>query len=317
MRREYCEETSRCTDGAPTVARFPSSSRPPGAFEILRREFNRLQEQTCADRLALAGAQRWNHWRRWYHWVAKRHKPYQAVFVIATPRSGSNLLIDYLNWLPGVGCLPEVLNWGGPIGPQKFLHPQRIVRHLQQSLQTLHTTHRSCKIFLHELKHYRLTIDDLEQAFPTARYVLLYRENLAEQYISRQVAELTGQWSLLPGQPRKNAAIDIDPAHLTQYCQQVQRDYAAIAEHRAIATRGAVLSYEELVANSARCLREVVCRLLGTPYSEPKTAYLKQNVEPLAERVTNYAEVATLLNGPLCRLQLQSTDPGKSTSQAA
>jgi LPS sulfotransferase NodH len=210
-----------------------------------------------------------------------------------------------------------VLNWGGPIGPKKLLHAQQIIRHLQRSLQTLHTTHRTCKIFLNELKHYRLTIDDLEQAFPTARYVVLYRENLAEQYISRQVAKLTGQWSLLPGQPRKNAAISVDPAGLMQYCQKVQSDYAAIAEHPAIARRGAMLSYEELVANSARCLREVVCPLLGASYSEPKTSYRKQNVGPLAERVTNYSEIATLLKGPLCRLQLPSTETGKSTSEAA
>jgi hypothetical protein len=146
---------------------------------------------------------------------------------------------------------------------------------------------------------------------------VLYRENLAEQYISREVAKLTGQWSLLPGQPRKNAAISVDPADLAQYCQKVQREYSTIAEHRAIAKRGAILSYEELVANSARCLREVVCPLLGASYSEPKTAYRKQNVESLAERVTNYSEVATLLNGPLCRLQLHSTRAEKSTSQAA
>jgi LPS sulfotransferase NodH len=312
MRRENPEQTSRCANAVMTVAPSPSASRPPDAFGILRREFNRLREQTSADRLRLACAQRWNHWRRWCHWVAKRHQPYQAVFVIATPRSGSNLLIDYLDWLPGVGCLPEVLNWGGPIGPKKLLHAQQIVKHLQRSLQTLHTTHRTCKIFLHELKHYRLTIDDLEQAFPTARYLVLNRENLAEQYISQQVAKLTGQWSLLPGQPRKNAAISIDPADLAQYCQKVQSDYAAIVEHRAIARRGAMLSYEELVANSDRCLREIVCPLLGASFSEPRTAYRKQNVKSLVECVINYSEVAALLNGPLCRLQLHSTGTGRS-----
>jgi LPS sulfotransferase NodH len=316
MRQERVEDRLRIDDDGPDIVPFPS---PPvhNASKILKREFRRLVDRNWISALWLACVRGGNQSQRWYHWFARRHHPYRAVFVVATPRSGSNLLIDYLSWLPGVGCRSEVLNWGLPIGPKKFLHPQQAVKHVQQSLQTLRTMHRACKIFLPELEHYRLTLDDLEQGFQGPRYLVLYRENLAEQFVSREVARRTGQWSLLPGQQRKNAATIVDPAALTLYCEEMRQMYTTIVNHPAIAHRGAIISYEQLAANPARCLREIVCPLLSVSYSEPKSNLCKQSVGSLASRVTNYSEVAGILNGPLCRFQLCANRTGYGSIKAA
>jgi LPS sulfotransferase NodH len=315
MRQERTGVESDIGDAGPDIVPYPSAPLP-STSTILKREFSRLCDRNWLNDCWFACVRKWNQSRRWYDWLARRHHPFRAVFVIATPRSGSNLLVDYLSWLPGVGCLSEVLNWGLPIGPKKFLHTQQAVKHVQQSLQTLRTTHRACKLFLHELEHYRLGIDDLEQGFHDVRYLVLYRENLAEQYVSREIARQTGQWSLLPGQHRKNAAVVVDSAALTRYCQEMRRTYANIADHQAIAQRGAIVSYEQLVSNPARCLREVVCPLLGVPYSEPKSNFCIQRIGSLASRVTNYANAEIALKDPLCQFQLPKNQAGHRSANA-
>jgi len=243
--------------------------------------------------------------------------PYRAVFVIATPRSGSNLLIDYLRQLPGVECHAEVLNWGVPTGPKKFLHAQKVIVHLQQSLQTLQAANRGCKIFLSELEHYRLTIGDLENAFPEPYYLVLYRENLAEQFASIQAAKQTQQWILLPGQKARKAQVTIDADELNDYCHAMRRGYAAFTSSTAAANRTALLSYEQLTTDPAGCLRNIVCPLLHVPYVELTTTLRKQNPDSLQDRVTNYHALASVLNGPMCRLELSSAPTSDRYARAA
>jgi LPS sulfotransferase NodH len=222
---------------------------------------------------------------------------------VATPRSGSNLLVDYINQLPHVQSLSEILNFGLEIGPKKCLHYRQAINHIRYSMQTLQTPYRACKLFLRDLANYRLTLDDLESAFPEPNYLVIYRQNLAEQFVSHKQAKATQQWILLPGEKRKKAAITIDPAELRKYSNDLRRGYDEIIAHPAVRERGTILSYEELTEDPARCLREKICPLLGVPAIEPKTALRKQNVQPLADRVANFDEVAALVASPLCRQQ--------------
>jgi len=246
----------------------------------------------------------WHQLRLLQHWMLGPHQPFRAVFVVTNPRSGSNLLIDYLGQLPGVQSLSEVLNWGLEIGPRKCLHFQRAVRHIQLSMQTLQTPLRGCKLFLRELENYRLGVDDLEKAFPAAYYIVLYRQNLAEQYVSQKAAEMTKQWILLPGQERKRASVTVNPDVFERHCHETRRGYEEVLAHPAVRERGVLLSYDQLATDPSRCLRDVICPLLAVPASQPRTNLCKQSVEPLAERVANYTEVAALLNSPLAMLHL-------------
>lgn len=287
--------------GPATIPIRPAQPRP-SAWSKLGRETRRLGRQ-------LQPAKHWLECRRFCHqlrlmrqWLTTRHEPYRAVFVVTCPRSGSNLLIDYLGQLPGVQSLSEVLNWGLKIGPKKFLHFQRAVRHIQLSMELLKTPLRGCKLFLRELENYRLTINDLEAAFPKARYIVLYRENLAEQYVSQKAAEETQQWILLPGQQRKRTSVTVNPIAFERHCQDARRGFEEILASPAIRERGVVLTYEQLASDPALCLRELICPLLDVPTITPKSNLCKQSVEPLSSRIANYAEVAALVHSPVARL---------------
>ena len=236
------------------------------------------------------------------HWWFREHSPYQPFFIIATARSGSNLLVDYLNQVPGVQSLWEVLCHKVTEGPFRCrLPPKRALRHIRYSLQTLNSYTRGCKLLLYQLANCKLTLGSLETAFTGARFVVLYRESLAEQFVSFRSAVETNQWALYSGQKSKRARPVIYPAEFEQYCAGIRQRYEKVLAHPSLCERGTLLSYEELADDPARCLRERICPLLGVPAIEPRTTLCKQNPEPLADRVANYSEVATLLTDPLFR----------------
>jgi LPS sulfotransferase NodH len=239
--------------------------------------------------------------RKWWLWP---HVSYQPLFVIATWRSGSNLLLSYLKQQPDVSMLSEVLCSRLPIGPRhEHLSPSKAIRHIRFCLQGEKTAIRGCKIMLHQLSNCGLSLDALNREFPTAKYIILYRETLAEQFVSHQVAAATDQYLLREGETPREAQVHVDSRKLREYCDDMRRRYRSAIECSWLEGRAVLVSYEQLVADSASWLKQHICPLLNVPFGGAQTLLLKQSTRPLAERITNYREVAALLQSPLCRQQ--------------
>jgi len=235
-------------------------------------------------------------------WWLRRHTPYQPLFLIATCRSGSNLLMSYLGQQPGMAMLSEVLSSQLPIGPRRdCIPPAQALSHIRLCLQGERTPVRGCKLMLYQLANCGLTLDDIHAAFPTAKYIILYRQSLAEQFVSHQMALATRQYQLPVGEEAKHSEIVIEADELRRYCDDIRRGYCEVLKHSWLADRAVLLSYEELTADAARWLEKCICPLLGLEYRPPHTRLRKQSTQPLADRVANYREVSALLNSPLCR----------------
>src|SRR5438046_1262735 len=156
----------------PIILPLPKRSSPQRERTDLRLELGRLAWQFHLLR----------------HWWLAPHKAYQPFFVIASARTGSNLLVEYLNQIPGVHCLTEILNWHAPLAPSRGTSPAGAIRHIRRWMQTVRTGHRGCKLFFNHLDDFGLGVRDLEAAFPGANYIVLYREALAEQFVSLELA---------------------------------------------------------------------------------------------------------------------------------
>ena len=242
---------------------------------------------------------RWKLTRRWWF---KAHTAYQPFFVIATCRSGSNLLLSYLCQDPNISALSEVLCPQLAIGPSRYMvSSQRAIRHIRHSFQAEKAPIRGAKLMLHQLANCRLTMSKLDAAFPEAKYIVLYRQSLAEQFVSQNAARTTKQFLILPGQERKETQVTIDPGELRSYCDHMRASYREAINHPWLAGRAVLLSYEELTADPEYWLSEQICPLLGTQPLPPKTYLQKQSTKPLAQQITNYQQVAALLHSPLCR----------------
>ncbi len=249
-------------------------------------------------------------WRRALHqfhlltsWWLRSHAPYQPLFVIASARSGSTLLMDYISRVPGLQSYCEVLCNLVPEGPRKSRLPaEQALLHIRRSLQALRAPIRGCKLLIHQFENCGLTLDALDATFPSAKYIVLYRESLAEQFVSFETATATKQWILFDEKESKHAQITVDPNKMSEFCQKTRQTYDHLLAHPAIRNRGVVLSYEQLVIDPTSCLQNLICPLLAAPPVKPKTVLIKQNSEPLAQRIANYGDVADLIHSALCRL---------------
>ena len=242
--------------------------------------------------------------RSFTRWWLTPHRPYQPLFVIATWRSGSNLLLSYLRQQPNVAMLSEVLCPRLPVGPWRdHLPPRQALQHIRHCLQSQRAPLRGCKLMLHQLSNCGLSLDDLNVQFPTAKYILLYRQLLAEQFVSHQVAQVTDQYLVREGETRRHAEINIDPNELRAYCDDMRRRYRDALACQWLDGRAVLLSYEELVADPASWMQQHICPLLGVPFRDLHAQLVKQNNRPLANQIVNYRDVAALLNSPLCRQQ--------------
>jgi LPS sulfotransferase NodH len=226
-------------------------------------------------------------------------KSFQPFFLIATCRSGSNLLLSYLQQHNDVRMLNEVLwpGWSG--GPRAMLEtPEEAVGHIRRSLACGVEAVRGCKLMLYQLEAASLTVDRLHSEFPGAKYVILYRQNLAEQFVSNLKALATNQFALRPGMEKNDALIHVDPAKLRAFCDTTEQGYRDVLRRPWLRQRGLLLSYEELVSDSNGMLQQI-CTLLGVKQVPATTKMRKQNDKPLEATISNYAEVAAMLPG--CR----------------
>lgn len=238
-----------------------------------------------------------------YAWHLRHHDTYQPLFVLATARSGSTLLVDYLRSMAGIQTQGEVLHPQLPIGlrPEEC-SPKTARRHIQRSLQALRAPIRGCKLMLYHLEQCGLTVEDLQTTFPRAKYVIIYRESLVEQYLSDRAAVTTGQWTVRRGSTPKQAQVQVDLSGLRSFSYCTRRHYDELFTHHWLRDHAALISYEQLVADPNSCFAKHICPLLSLPALEPRTELVKQNSRPLAQRISNFNEVAEALSLPEFRL---------------
>ena len=253
------------------------------------------------------------HLRLWKKWWLRPHAPFQPLFVIATWRSGSELLLSYLNQQPSVAVLGEVFCSWLDYGPSNECLPRaKAIRHIRYCLNGMMTTPiRGCKLILQHLTNCHLTLDHLNREFPAAKYIVLYRQSLPQQFVSHEIAQVTQQFLVHRGQTPRQAEIHVDAGKLKEYCDETRRRYQDVLACPWLQDKAVLLSYEELVADPTYWLKQQICPLLDLPFAAVQSKLVKQGTRPFAEQVTNYQNVKALLDSPLCRQQLSWPSLGR------
>jgi hypothetical protein len=160
-----------------------------------------------------------------------------------------------------------------------------------------------CEIALGQLAACRLSLNDLQAAFPAAAYAIVYRESLAEQFAAQQplVAD---------------EKIIVNPAELRAYCDQIRRLYCELIRQPVLAGRSIVVSYEALLARPAHALLQLSAMLEIQLSVGPARARV-ENSPTLSSRIENYHDISALVNGPLCRQSHRLPAPIANSSRAA
>lgn len=217
-----------------------------------------------------------------------RRAPGDPLFVITPmPRSGSTLLVSYLNSLPGVTIAGEPLNHQTSIGiRRRLVTKSQVIRHLAGTIGHLDGIVRGAKLVGGQLETRGITINDLTARFPRSRLILIYRESILNQFVSLAVARATREWS---GRKEFDGRITISLRDFDTFLDDHRRRH-----QQALSAEALVISYEQLVAAPQAVFAERICPYIGISYSTVSTPLEKRIRRPISEVVTNWDEISHL-----------------------
>ena len=219
-----------------------------------------------------------------------RRAPDDPVFVITPmPRSGSTLLVSYLNSLPGVTIAGEPLNHQTSIGiRRRFVTSKQAIRHLAGTIGHLDGIVRGAKLVGGQLETRGITINDLSARFPRSRLIVIFRESILSQFVSLVVARATREWA---GQDEFDGRITISLSDFNNFLEDHRRRH-----QQALSAEALIISYEQLVAEPQAVFAERICPFIGIAYSPVSTPLDKRIRRPISEVITNWDEISHLTN---------------------
>lgn len=224
--------------------------------------------------------------------------PVDPLFVLATPRTGSTFLVECINSLSDAAIRGEVLH------PDKLLltgslerRSTTALRQIRRGLGADRAQIRGAKILLDQLADRHLSVEELLADYPQARIILLWRRHLGAQYVSHRLGQISGVWHRRTG-ARKAPPPQMIELSANEYrvwkSETLEMYNAAMPTLSASPERTLMLEYEDVSADPVGCMRQVA-HFLGVPPARPYSSLRKLGTRPLDERVSNYQELAQLL----------------------
>ncbi|MFU1478443.1 nodulation protein NodH [Roseovarius sp. C7] len=219
--------------------------------------------------------------------------------IFAEMRTGSNLLESNLNAFDGLQCHGEAFNpvfIGHPnkteiLGITQAMRdadPERLITTIRDQTKGL----GGFRLFHdHDARAIEHCLDD-----PRCAKVILNR-NPSESYVSLKIAQETGQWKLTNVKRRRDAKARFDPTEFEAHVSTLQTFQRKLMTRLQVTGQtGFYIGYEDL--NDLDILNGLA-RFLGceTQLETLETALKIQNPEPLADKVSNFEDMAMALAG--------------------
>ncbi len=238
-----------------------------------------------------------------------------CAFILCNSRTGSSLLINYLNSNPCAYFGTEILSHHDPSGIRRYLISKKSVfRHIHHSLNYGRRPISGAKIFFIHLQMRRISLRELESQFPHEKWIVLYRENILDQYLSYKIGFRTRQWIRTLSsnvQKLESAQVSLSIRSLLGFQRRILKRYESALEVPGIRERSLWISYEELVKNPQELFDEAVFPFLGLARNQVRTSLIKQNIWNYSEIISNYKEVKEFIKHSAFT-QSYARYPGKS-----
>lgn len=219
------------------------------------------------------------------------HRDYRKFIVLARSRTGSNLLLSYLNSHPRIFAQGEVFQKLHGRDPKKILasvfgRQPRYIRAV------------GFKIFYyHPLDGENCPLWQELAGMSDLGVIHLKRRNIMKTLLSRKMAARDHAWQCVstPEPAEKKPAFAIDSEELRQGFVRT-REWETNAGKMFAAHRLIDLYYEDLVADPQAAFKRVT-DFLGLPYRLPKSKLRKQNLLSLREMLINYDQLQAEFSG--------------------
>ncbi|MEX2400651.1 MAG: sulfotransferase [Rhodothermales bacterium] len=266
------------------------------------------------NRLAkLTGNAVWYVWQYHFKWSKNPIDHKKVVFILFAGRAGSKFLIDHLHRLPHTRFEYELFKPAALAGRHRLLRMMRYAhgryrsqvyaaRSLREILRRISGRTVGIKITFDQVENSGMTVRELCDEFPEAKYLILYRRRLAEQFLSLQLAEVTGQWGLYAGETnfaeREATRLYLSRQEFEQYAERIKRQYRQAV--RALSQSGRkflVLAYEDLREDPEGHMKRWIAPFLESEVERPYEAVVqRQRNRSVREVVKNFEEVEDLFS---------------------
>jgi len=208
------------------------------------------------------------------------------LIVLSAGRSGSSLLVNYLNSNRQIYCHGEVLNPGHEIyGTTEGKKREELIQHVASFFQKRDATYVGAKFLTHQFDELDITISDVLEVLRRPKVIALYRRSLLETYVSLLIAQETDTW--YSTDVVNNVSVTLDLAQFHEFAEvQRQRWQRSMQEVSRLCSFICV-SYEDLVSNrSSTC--DKVFTFLDIPSTTVHSESVKQNPGELTGKISNY-----------------------------
>jgi len=225
--------------------------------------------------------------------------PFDYFVVFAEMRTGSNFLEANLNAFEGLECHGEAFN------PHFIGYPNK--SEILEITQAMRDGDPACLIRAirersegiggfrffhdHDPRVLDICLDD-----PRCAKIILSRNPL-DSYVSRKIAQATGQWKLTNVKRRKDSKIRFDGLEFERHVSKLQ-EFQVFLLNRLQSTGQTAfyLAYEDLQSLD---VMNGVARFLGTDarLDALDASLKKQNPSALQDKVSNFADMEKLLGG--------------------
>ena len=236
-------------------------------------------------------------------WPSRQNKLSRGEYVciLATMRTGSNLLQSYINASKGVVCLGELFNPGfvgvnrPDVGSQKFAgfsreDVQERNRSKEAFFDRVHESAQPDVLVFRMFDGHDNAILEKILKNKRCRKVVLTRDYL-ESYISLEIARETKQWLLKDVASRRTAKVTFDPVSYEKYARGLNAYYSYIEKSLVISKSQSLrIDYSELGS------LEAINKLLefirpGLSLEALPEKLIRQNPAKLKDKVSNYQEM--------------------------
>ncbi|MCK4761352.1 MAG: hypothetical protein KAW12_04070 [Candidatus Aminicenantes bacterium] len=262
-------------------------------YKILKKGDKKNElENLFVDRFENRSKITWNYYSKIF-----REKEFSPFFVLATPRTGSTILVDYLNNTENIGCMHEVLNARTAIGIPRESSKRKALAHIKYTINNIKGSIRGVKFFSEQLQFFGIEIEDIQKIFPDAKYIVIYRKSLIEQYVSLMLAQETGKWINEP----YNEKIIIRPDDYKEFCLTTQKAYSRFFNCPIIRARSIVMAYEDILIDAQHEFDTKIFPFLGEKKCIIRTKFKKQNTKKIDEVIENYEDVVDVIKNKISR----------------
>lgn len=240
---------------------------------------NRWLGNVRSNRVWQRALVRFGHARGWVH-------PRNFVLLCAA-RSGTTMLVDYLNCHPQVRCRGEILGEGHQgYGSPFSMDRTRLALHVQSLFVKRPGILVGAKILTYHLDELPVKSGDLAQLLDRPKVVVLYRAQILEQFVSLKLAERDGLWH--SRRPAKNQPIRLDPATFLAYAARERRMW-----RESLAGFGDCqlhyVTYDDLTTQAEQTMQGVF-QFLGLEACPVQARFGRLRPHPLAEKLLNYQD---------------------------